>query len=77
MQGVFAASSGGFDQAKSRRENGQLKTEERARRASGMLEIVRGGKLPYIPSVMSWLSVTLDKPSRQIAQADVDQLLTK
>ena len=65
-----------FDMAKSRRENGMLKTDERARRQKRMLEIVGKGKLPFIPSVMSWISVKLDKPSRQIVQADVDKLLT-
>ncbi len=40
-----------------------------------MLEIIKKGKLPYTPAVMSWLSATLNKPSRQIVQADVDQLL--
>jgi hypothetical protein len=64
-----------FDMDKSRRENGMLKTDERERRAKRMLGIVQKGKLPYIPSVMSWLSGTLDKPSRQIVQADVDKLV--
>ena len=65
-----------FDMAKSRRENGMVKTDERERRDKRMLGIVGKGKLPFIPSVMSWLSSTLDKPSRQIVQADVDKLLT-
>ena len=65
-----------FDMAKSRRENGMVKTDERERRAKRMLAIVGKGKLPFIPSVMSWLSATLDKPTRQIVQADVDKLLT-
>ena len=65
-----------FDMDKSRRENGMLKTDERERRSKRMLEIVGKGKLPFIPSVMSWLSSTLDKPSRQIVQADVDKLLS-
>jgi hypothetical protein len=35
---------------------------------------VKKGKLPYLPHVMSWLSVKLDKPSTRITQADIDQL---
>jgi hypothetical protein len=66
-----------FDMARSRRENGMRKTDERQRRQRRMLEIVRKGKLPFIPSVMSWLSATLDKPAKQIVQADVDQLLSR
>jgi len=63
------------DMQMSRRENGTRKSGERERRDARMLAIVRKGKLPFIPAVMSWLSTTLDKPSRQIVQADVDQLL--
>ncbi len=63
------------DMQTSRRENGALKADERERRKLRMLDIVRKGKLPFIPSVMSWLSTTLDKPSRQIVQADVDKLV--
>jgi len=64
-----------YDMAESRRTNGMLKMKERIRRHTRMLEILKKGKLPYIPTVMSWLSAALDKPSRQIVQADVDQLL--
>jgi hypothetical protein len=63
------------DMAESRRTNGMLKMKERIRRRTRMLEIIQKGKLPYTPAVMSWLSATLNKPSRQIVQADVDQLL--
>ena len=65
-----------FDMALSRRVNGMWKTKERARRQSRMVEIIKKGKLPYTPSVMSWLSAQLDKPSRRIAQDDVDRLLS-
>jgi hypothetical protein len=61
--------------AESRRTNGMLKMKERIRRQTRMLGIIKKGKLPYTPAVMSWLSATLNKPSRQIVQADVDQLL--
>ena len=39
--------------------------------------IEKQGKLPYSPPVMSWLSAELEKPSRLITQAEVDQLLKK
>jgi hypothetical protein len=64
-----------FDMNLSRRTNGMLKEDERARRTKRMLGIIAKNKLPYIPSVMSWLSAQLDKPSRQIVQADVDKVV--
>jgi hypothetical protein len=64
------------DMAESRRTNGMLKDKERQRRHVRMVEIIRKkGALPYTPAVMSWLSAQLDKPSRQIVQADVDRVL--
>jgi hypothetical protein len=63
------------DMAESRRTNGMLKMKERLRRHKRMLEILRKGRLPFTPPVLSWLSATLNKPARQIVQADVDQLL--
>jgi hypothetical protein len=42
-----------------------------------MKEIVKKGKLPYTPPVMSWLSTQLNKPSRLITSNDVKQLLTQ
>jgi hypothetical protein len=65
-----------LDQNLSRRENGMFKTGERARRQARMVEIIKKkGALPYLPSVMSWLSEQLDKPSKQIVQGDVDKLM--
>jgi hypothetical protein len=61
--------------AESRQRNGVRKTDERARRDRRMTELVRAGKLPYTPAVMSWLSSKLDKPSRLITQEEVDSLL--
>jgi hypothetical protein len=61
--------------AESRRVNGQLKTKERARRDVRMFGLVQQGKLPYTPSVLSWLSAKLDKPSNRITQSDVDRLI--
>lgn len=63
------------DMAESRRTNGMVKMKERARRRVRMLEIIKKGKLPFTPAVMSWLSATLDKPSNRIEQADVDRVL--
>jgi hypothetical protein len=62
------------DQKKSRLRNGIVKVKERQRRDARMLQTVKKGKLPYLPHVMSWLSVKLDKPSTRITQADVDAL---
>jgi hypothetical protein len=63
------------DMAESRHRNGFRKSKERQRRDDRMTELVKKGKLPYIPSVMSWLSVQLDKPATRITQQDVDQLM--
>ena len=64
------------DMAESRIRNGTLKAKERGRRKLRMVEIIKkGGPLPYAPSVMSWLSGVLDKPSRLITQAEVNKLL--
>ena len=63
------------DMRTSRRKNGVLKKKENARRNARMLGILKQGKLPYLPSVMSWLSVQLDKPSSRITQAEVDSLV--
>jgi hypothetical protein len=63
------------DMAESRHRNGILKAKERVRRQTRMLAILKQGKLPYTPPVLSWLSAQLDKPGRLITQADVDKLL--
>jgi hypothetical protein len=63
-----------FDMALSRRTNSPRKVAERVRRDARMIQVIKGGKLPFTPPVMSWLSVQLDKPARQITQKDVDQL---
>lgn len=59
----------------SRATNGPRKVKERERRDERMLGLVKAGKLPYTPAVLSWLSVKLDKPGRLITQADVDGFL--
>lgn len=61
----------------SRRTNGMRKDKERARRDSRMVEIIKKGKFPYTPSVMSWLSAKLDKPSTRIAPEDVEALVNR
>jgi hypothetical protein len=60
--------------ALSRQRNNPRKSKERLRRDARMRETIKKGKLPFTPPVMSWLSVQLDKPSRLITQAEVDQL---
>ncbi len=59
----------------SRRKNGALKLKEGLRRRTRMITLLKAGKLPYTPPVMSWLSVQLDKPSTRITQAEVDALV--
>lgn len=63
------------DQKESRSRNGVVKVKEHARRDKRNLETVKKGKPPYLPHVMSWLSVKLDKPSRLITQEDIDKLV--
>lgn len=55
--------------------NGLRKDAERGRRDARMLGTLRGGSLPYAPSVMSWLSRKLDKRSSRITPEDVKSLL--
>ncbi len=62
------------DQAASRLRNGIVKVKEKARRDARLLDVVKKGKYPYLPHVMSWLSVQLDKPSRLITPDDVKKL---
>ncbi len=62
------------DMKRSRLVNGVLKVKERRNRDARMMAIVQKGKLPYLPSVMSWLSGQLDKPSRLITPEDVQSL---
>ncbi len=62
-------------QQQSRIENGHLKRAERERRDERLKTLVKNGKLPFTPPVLSWLSVELNKPGRLITQADVDKFL--
>jgi hypothetical protein len=63
------------DMRESRIVNGMRKTKERDRREIRILSLVQGGKLPYTPVVLSWLSNALNKPGRLITQDDVKKLL--
>jgi hypothetical protein len=63
------------DMATSRRVNGMRKTKERERREKRMREILQKGKLPYTPSIMSYLSAKLGKPTSQIVAEDVQKVL--
>jgi hypothetical protein len=64
------------DMSDSRQVNGVRKVAERERRTLRMKSLIKQGKLPYTPPVMSWLSQELDKPSRLITQAEVDRLVS-
>ena len=55
-------------------ENGHLKRKERAARDTRMVELLKKGTFPYTPSVMSYVSVRLGKPTRQITADDVKAL---
>lgn len=63
------------DQARSRRENGERKSKERARRDERMRNLIRSGKPPYTPAVQSWLSVKTGKPARLITAEDIQAVL--
>lgn len=63
------------DMRESRRRNSPVKAKERARRDARMKELLKKGKLPYTPPIMSWLSAQVNKPSTRITQADVDAVL--
>ncbi len=62
-------------QAISRVENGHRKRKERARRTHRLKMLLTKGKLPYTPTIMSWLSVALNKPSSKITEDDVKAYL--
>jgi hypothetical protein len=62
-------------QQESRIENGHLKRAERERRDQRLRTLVKNGKLPFTPPVLSWLSAKLNKPGRLITQDDVNHFL--
>jgi len=61
----------------SRIENGHLKQKERKARDKRMAELVGKGTFPYMPSVMSYLSIKLGKPSTQITEAEAQAAVRK
>jgi hypothetical protein len=63
------------DMRESRRVNGMVKMKERDRRDARLREMLKKGSLPYTPTIMSWLSHALDKPSSRIVKEDVDRFL--
>jgi hypothetical protein len=63
------------DMAESRIVNSKYKDKERARRDDRMFGLLKQGSLPYTPTVLSWLSARLDKPSGRITADDVKQVL--
>jgi hypothetical protein len=63
------------DQADSRHRNGIRKTKERDRRLLRLKEVLTTTKPPYSATVLSWLSVQLDKPGRLITPEDVQKFL--
>jgi hypothetical protein len=40
-----------------------------------MLGLLKQGKKPYTPVLLSWLSVRLDKPATRITDADIGKVL--
>ncbi len=58
----------------SRIENGHLKRKERANRDKKMVELVKKGKFPFIPSVQTWVSEKLGKPFTQVTEAEAKEL---
>jgi hypothetical protein len=64
-----------FDMNLSRQTNGMRKDKERARRDARIRELIKSGKFPYTPVVMSYLSAELGKPATRIVPADVDKFL--
>jgi hypothetical protein len=59
------------DNAESRIRNSDRKRKERARRDLRLRQLLQKGTFPYTPTVMSWLSVRIDKPTSRITPEDV------
>jgi hypothetical protein len=58
----------------SRIENGTLKRKERTKRDAKMVELLKKGKYPYIPSMQTWVSEKLGKPFTQVSEAEAMEL---
>ena len=65
------------DMRESRMLNGERKRNEQARRDARMRELIKNGKPPYTPTILSWLSAKLDKPATRITEDDVKAVLEK
>jgi len=59
----------------SRLENGHRKRKERVRQHTRLKSLLSKGTLPFTPTIISMLSLKLDKPATRITQADVDAFL--
>lgn len=62
------------DAIETKAKNVVHKAKERNRRDARMLATIKGAKLPYAPTVMSWLSRKLEKPATRITSEDVKAL---
>lgn len=58
-----------------RRRNSVTKAKEHDRREVQMVELLKGGQLPYTPAVMSWLSGRLGLKASRITSEDVKSFL--
>ena len=59
------------NQKTTRRENSLKKDLERVRKSELNTKLIKDGKFPYTPALMSWLSAEIGKKSSQITEADV------
>ena len=57
--------------------NRVVKAKERARRNTRMMETIRKDDPPYSPTVMSWLSRSLNKKASKITADDVKTLISQ
>ncbi len=63
-----------MDAIETKAKNVVYKTKERDRRDARMLSTVKKGKLPFAPTVMSWLSRKLEMPATRITSEDLKTL---
>lgn len=62
------------DAIETKAKNVVHKAKERDRRDTRMLATVKKGKLPFAPTVMSWLSRKLEMPATRITSEDLKTL---
>jgi hypothetical protein len=62
------------DAIETKAKNVVHKAKERSRRDARMFSTIKSAKLPFAPTVMSWLSRKLDKPAARITPEDVKAL---